>query len=219
MNARRFSLEPTTSLSVRKLVSWLAIPAILGILGGCAYYPYGYYQSGYTSSVYAAPGEYTYFDLQPGYAQYYSPPLYAQYMLWYYYPRQYYQYYPAPPPPLPRGAPLPRRPPYGSPPPPPGTFFQRFGQRPTQPDFRPGRPDFENRRPDRPLMQGFPNAQRPVAPPDRYQGQLVPRERPQNFAQRPGSAAEQRRPDAGREQDQRHPQRRRGPQDRQDGHP
>lgn len=81
MNARRFSLEPTTSLSVRKLVSWLAIPAILGILGGCAYYPYGYYQSGYTSSVYAAPGEYTYFDLQPGYAQYYSPPLYAQYML------------------------------------------------------------------------------------------------------------------------------------------
>jgi hypothetical protein len=55
--------------------------------------------------------QYYYLAPPQPYVSWYSPPLYAQYELWYYYPQVYYEYYPAPPPPPPPGAP---------PPPPPG---------------------------------------------------------------------------------------------------
>ncbi|MBU2857866.1 hypothetical protein HF289_13635, partial [Acidithiobacillus ferrooxidans] len=53
------------------------------------------------------PQQYGYFEPPSAYTNYYSQPLYAQYMMWYYYPQSYYQYYPAPPPPMPAGAPPP----------------------------------------------------------------------------------------------------------------
>ena len=70
------------------------------------------------------PLQYGYFEPPSAYTNYYSQPLYAQYMMWYYYPQSYYQYYPAPPPPMPAGAPPPPPPPPGAPPPPPpGNYF------------------------------------------------------------------------------------------------
>jgi len=75
----------------------------------------------------------------PYYRRYYSPELYAQYVMWYYYPSYYYRYYFAPPPPPPPGIPRPARPPYGAPrPPPPDRFFS--GLRVPPPRHYPGAP-------------------------------------------------------------------------------
>ena len=46
--------------------------------------------------------QYYYLAPPQPYVSWYSPPLYAQYELWYYYPQIYYEYYPAPPPPPPQ---------------------------------------------------------------------------------------------------------------------
>lgn len=74
---------------------------------------------------FGSPGYYVGFWAPPPYyRRYYTPGLYAQYIMWFYYPSYYYRYYYAPPPPRPRGVPLPPRPPRGAPlPPPPDRFF------------------------------------------------------------------------------------------------
>lgn len=125
----------------------------------------------------------------PYYRQYYTPSLYAQYVMWFYYPSEYYRYYYAPPPPRPYGVPLPPRPPRGAPrPPPPDRFFN--GLRVPRPQHYHGAPHLP---PGREIPRWRPAFQPPGPnhgghrpPPPRGPGHAAPPRRPQGQQRPPG---------------------------------
>lgn len=102
-----------------------ALIAGAGALAALAAMPSARAQSISLNFNFGTPGYYIgFWAPSPYYRQYYSPSLYAQYIMWYYYPSRYYTHYYSPPPPPPPGCPRPPRPPYGAPlPPPPDRFF------------------------------------------------------------------------------------------------